>query len=358
VLEAAIAAGAITVNIPDTVGYAVPEEFGALIRYVREHVPNISKATISVHCHNDLGLAVANSLAAVVNGARQVECTINGIGERAGNASMEEMVMILRTRRDRMGVDTKIVTEKIYATSRLITSITGVPVQPNKAIVGANAFAHESGIHQDGLLKEKRTYEIMTPESIGLSKSSLVIGKHSGSHAFLARATELGYKLTKDELKEAFERFKELADKKKEIYDEDIEAIITEVSFRVPDKYKLLNMNMMSGTVAIPSATVEMEVEGSIIKDVGFGDGPVDAAFKVIAKVTKTKSKLLKYAVNSITGGTDAQGEVTVRLEEDGCVVVGQGSHTDIIMASVLAYVNALNRLEHFKKRPVKKIYH
>jgi 2-isopropylmalate synthase len=251
-----------------------------------------------------------------------------------------------------------IVTEKIYASSRLITSITGVPVQPNKAIVGANAFAHESGIHQDGLLKEKRTYEIMTPESIGLSKSSLVIGKHSGSHAFLARATELGYKLTKDELKEAFERFKELADKKKEIYDEDIEAIITEVSFRVPDKYRLLNMNVMSGTVAIPSATVEMEVEGSVIKDVGFGDGPVDAAFKVIAKVTKTKSKLLKYAVNSITGGTDAQGEVTVRLEEDGCVVVGQGSHTDIIMASVLAYVNALNRLEHFKKRPVKKIYH
>jgi 2-isopropylmalate synthase len=287
-----------------------------------------------------------------------VECTINGIGERAGNASMEEMVMILRTRRDRMGVDTKIVTEKIYATSRLITSITGVPVQPNKAIVGANAFAHESGIHQDGLLKEKRTYEIMTPESIGLSKSSLVIGKHSGSHAFLARATELGYKLTKDELKEAFERFKELADKKKEIYDEDIEAIITEVSFRVPDKYKLLNMNVMSGTVAIPSATVEMEVEGSVIKDVGFGDGPVDAAFKVIAKITKTKSKLLKYAVNSITGGTDAQGEVTVRLEEDGCVVVGQGSHTDIIMASVLAYVNALNRLEHFKGRTVKKIYH
>lgn len=358
VLEAAIDAGAITVNIPDTVGYAVPDEFGALIRYIREHVPNISRATISVHCHNDLGLAVANSLAAVVNGARQVECTINGIGERAGNASMEEIVMILRTRRDRFGVDTRVVTEKIYATSRLITSITGVPVQPNKAIVGANAFAHESGIHQDGLLKEKRTYEIMTPESIGISKSSLVIGKHSGSHAFAARAQELGYKLSKTELKEAFERFKELADKKKDIYDEDLEAIIAEVTFRVPDKYKLLNMNVMSGTVAIPSATVEMEVKGRVIKDVGFGDGPVDAAFKVIAKITKTKSTLLKYAVNSITGGTDAQGEVTVRLAEDGCVVVGQGSHTDIIMASVLAYVNALNRLEHFKKRAIKKVYH
>jgi len=357
VLAEAIDAGAITVNIPDTVGYAVPDEFGALIRYIREHVPNIAQAVISVHCHNDLGLAVANSLSAVANGARQVECTINGIGERAGNAAMEEIVMILRTRRDLFPVDSRIVTEKIYTTSRLITSITGVTVQPNKAVVGANAFAHESGIHQDGLLKEKITYEIMTPASIGLSKSALVIGKHSGSHAFMARAAELGYNLSKDELKIAFERFKELADKKKEIYDEDIEAIITEVAFRAPDKYKLINMNVMSGTGAIPAATVEMDVDGKIIKDVGFGDGPVDAAFKTIAKVTGTKSRLLKYAVNSITGGTDAQGEVSVRLEEDGCMVVGQGSHTDIIMASVLAYVNALNRLEHIKCRSVKGMY-
>ncbi len=357
VLSAVIDAGAITINIPDTVGYAIPHEFGDLIRYIREHVSTISRATISVHCHNDLGLAVANSLAAVMNGARQVECTINGIGERAGNASMEELVMILRTRRDHLSLDSRIVTKKIYGTSRLITSITGVPVQPNKAIVGANAFAHESGIHQDGLLKDKITYEIMTPESIGISKSTLVIGKHSGSHAFLDRVTELGYKLSKNDLKVVFERFKELADKKKEIYDEDIEAIVTEVSLRAPDKYKLLNMNVMSGTGAIPAATVEMEVDGNVIKDVGFGDGPVDAAFKTIAKITGTKSRLLKYAVNSITGGTDAQGEVTVRLEEDGCVMVGQGSHTDIIMASVLAYVNALNRIEYLKHRSVKGIY-
>lgn len=358
IIEKVIDAGATVINLPDTVGYATPEEYGRIFRYVKENVPNIDKVVLSAHCHDDLGMAVANTLAAIANGATQVEGTINGIGERAGNASLEEFAVALNIRKDKYPYTTNLVLNEIKRTSDLVSRFTGMPVAPNKAIIGKNAFAHESGIHQDGLLKEKRTYEIMTPESIGLSKSSLVIGKHSGSHAFLARATELGYKLSKDELKEAFERFKELADKKKEIYDEDIEAIITEVSFRVPDKYKLLNMNVMSGTVAIPTATVEMDVEGNVIKDVGFGDGPVDAAFKVIAKVTRTKSKLLKYAVNSITGGTDAQGEVTVRLEEDGCVVVGQGSHTDIIMASVLAYVNALNRLEHIKGRTVKKIYH
>jgi 2-isopropylmalate synthase len=352
-----IDAGAVTINVPDTVGYAIPEEFGALIAYIRKHVPNIAQATISVHCHNDLGLAVANSVAAVANGARQVECTINGIGERAGNASLEEIVMILRVRRDLFGADTRIATERIYPSSRLITSITGVMVQPNKAIVGANAFAHESGIHQDGLLKNKMTYEIMTPQSIGLSKSSMVIGKHSGSHAFRKRVEELGFTLSDEELQKAFQRFKDLADKKKEVFDEDIEAIIAQEVMRAPDIYKLIDMNVVSGTVAIPTATVEMEIEGKAVKDAGFGDGPVDAAFKTIAKITKTKSRLLKYAVNSITGGTDAQGEVTVRIQENDTVVVGQGAHMDIIIASALAYINALNRLEHAKKKSTQSLY-
>ena len=239
-----------------------------------------------------------------------------------------------------------------------MTSITGVPVQPNKAIVGANAFAHESGIHQDGLLKDKATYEIMTPESVGISQSNFVIGKHSGSHAFRERVNELGYTLTDKELKNVFKRFKDLADKKKEVFDEDIEAIIAEEILRVPDVYEIIHINVVSGTVAIPTATVEMSTHGKVVKDVGVGDGPVDAVFKVIAKITKTKSKLLKYIVNSITGGTDAQGEVTVRLEENGAVVVGQGAHMDIILASALAYVNALNRLEHIKKKSPQDGYH
>jgi 2-isopropylmalate synthase len=352
-----IDAGAVTLNVPDTVGYAIPEEFGNLIAYIRKNVPNIAQASISVHCHNDLGLAVANSVAAVANGARQVECTINGIGERAGNASLEEIVMILRVRRDLFGADTRIATEKIYPSSRLITSITGVMVQPNKAIVGANAFAHESGIHQDGLLKNKMTYEIMTPQSIGLSMSSMVMGKHSGSHAFRKRVEELGFTLSDDELKKAFQRFKDLADKKKEVFDEDIEAIIAQEVLRAPDIYNLIDMNVVSGTVAIPTATVEMEVDGKMVKDAAFGDGPVDAALKTIAKITKTKSRLLKYAVNSITGGTDAQGEVTVRVQENDTVVVGQGAHMDIIIASALAYINALNRLEHAKKKSGRGLY-
>lgn len=356
VIEAAIDAGATTVNIPDTVGYAIPTEFGQLIKYLRERVKNSGRAIFSVHCHNDLGLAVANSLAAVMNGVRQVECTLNGIGERAGNASLEEIVMILRTRRDTLKLDTGIVSEMIYPSSRLLTMITGISVQPNKAIVGANAFAHESGIHQDGLLKEKITYEIMTPESVGMTKSTLVMGKHSGRHAFKERLKEMGYELEEKDLNQAFRRFKELADKKKEIYDEDIEAIVAEVVLRAPAKYKLVHVNVVSGDVAIPTATVQMEIDGVTVKDVGHGDGPVDAVFKTVAKMTGTKSKLLKYSVNSITGGTDAQGEVTVRLEEDGKVVVGQGAHTDIIMASVLAYINALNRLDYLKKNPIKKV--
>jgi 2-isopropylmalate synthase len=323
---------------------------------LKEKIKNSDRVVFSVHCHNDLGLAVANSLSAVLNGVRQVECTINGIGERAGNASLEEIVMILRTRKDSLDLDTDVVSEMIYPSSRLLTMITGVAVQPNKAIVGANAFAHESGIHQDGLLKEKITYEIMTPQSIGMTMSTLVMGKHSGRHAFKDRLRELGYDLSEKDLNQAFKHFKELADKKKEIYDEDIEAIVAEVVLRAPDKYKLLHVNVVSGDVSIPTATVEMEVDGQVVKDVGHGDGPVDAVFKTVAKITGTRSRLVKYSVNSITGGTDAQGEVTVRLEEDGSVVVGQGAHTDIIMASVLAYINALNRLEYIKKNPIKKV--
>jgi len=357
VFAAVIEAGATTLNVPDTVGYTIPAEFGSLIRYVMDNVPNISKAVISVHCHNDLGLAVANSLAAIENGARQVECTLNGIGERAGNASLEEIVMILRTRKDNLSLDTRIVTEKIFPSSRLITSITGVQVQPNKAIVGANAFAHESGIHQDGLLKNNTTYEIMTPQSVGLDKSNLVIGKHSGSHAFKDRVQTLGYNLSDEELKKVFSSFKDLADNKKEIFDEDIEALIAEKVLRAPDLYRVVNLDIKSGIHTTPTAKVEMEIGDNKVLGEETGDGPVDAAFKAIKKLTNTKSKLLKYIVSSITGGTDAQGEVTVRLQEDDTVVVGQGAHMDIITASVYAYVNALNRLEHAKKTSVQSLF-
>ncbi len=351
VVEAAIEAGATTVNIPDTVGYSIPAEFGDLIRYLKENVRNIDNATISVHCHNDLGLAVANSLAAIQAGARQVECTINGIGERAGNASLEEIVMILRTRKDLFNYDTRVRSKYLYPSSRLITHITGMVVQPNKAIVGANAFAHEAGIHQDGVLKEKATYEIMTPESVGISKSTLVLGKHSGRHAFRDKLKELGYELTEDKLNKAFERFKQLADKKKEVFDEDIDAIVADEILRIPDRYKLVYVNVVSGTVTVPTATVQLEMDGKLILDSGFGVGPVDSVYQTIAKMTKTKSKLLRYSVNAITGGTDAQGEVTVRLEEKGHMVIGQGAHTDVIVASAKAFINALNKLEYKKKR-------
>ena len=351
VIEAVIEAGATTVNIPDTVGYALPDTFGALIRGIKENVPNINRAVISVHCHNDLGLAVANSLAAVMNGARQVECTINGIGERAGNTSLEEIVMILKTRRDVVGLDTGINTREIYPASRLVTGITGIMVQPNKAIVGDNAFAHESGIHQDGLLKDKSTYEIMTPESVGLLRSKLVLGKHSGRHAFKERLKDLGYDLS-EHLDKVFERFKKLADTKKEVFDEDIEAIVQDTVLRdeLPERYRLVSINTKSGTDTQPSADVSIEVSGEVVTKTGTGDGPVDAVYKAIADITKTRSKLLKYSVNAITGGTDAQGEVSVRLEEDGHVVIGQGADTDIIVASAKAYINALNRLEYKRK--------
>lgn len=351
VLEAVIAAGAGTVNIPDTVGYATPQEFGQLIATIRKKVKNIRKAVISVHCHNDLGLAVANSLAAIMAGAGQVECTINGIGERAGNAALEEIVMGLRTRKDFYKADTRIRTEEIAKTSRLVSKITGMVVQPNKAIVGANAFAHTSGIHQDGLLKEKRTYEIMRPESIGLGQMQLVMGKLSGRHAFRTRLEELGYKLTDEEINQAFDRFKRLADQKKEIFEEDLEAIISEQIRRIPERFVLKALSVQSGTGQVPTATVELEIDGKVVTQTGTGDGPVDAVYRTIAAMTGTKSRLLQYAVKAITGGTDAQGEVSVRLEEAGKTITGNGADTDIILASAKAYLNALNKLAYWTSK-------
>ncbi len=349
VIEAVIDAGATTVNIPDTVGYAIPDEFGRLIATVRERVSNIDRAVVSVHCHNDLGLSVANSLAAVANGARQVECTLNGIGERAGNASLEEVVMAIRTRRDHLKVHTDIKTTEINRSSRLVSSITGILVQQNKAIVGANAFAHEAGIHQDGMLKEKTTYEIMTPESVGIKESTLVLGKHSGRHAFRERLVDLGIKLDKEELEKAFVAFKRLADKKKTVYDEDIEAIIADEIFRLPDRYKLVSVTFTSGSGVVPSATVEMEVDDKIKVKAEFGDGPVDAVFKAIKKIARSKAKLMRFTVSAITGGADALGEVTVRIRENGTTIIGQGASSDIIVASARAFVNALNKLEYRK---------
>ena len=345
VIEAVIAAGAGTVNIPDTVGYTSPQEFGRLIRGIREKVKNSDRAVISVHCHNDLGLAVANSLAAILEGAGQVECTINGIGERAGNASLEEIAMGLRTRKDFYGADTNIRTEEIIKTSRLVSKITGMAVQPNKAIVGANAFAHTSGIHQDGLLKEKSTYEIMRPESVGLTQSKLIMGKLSGRHAFRQKLEELGYKLSDEEVNHAFTRFKRLADQKKEVYEEDLEAIVSDEVSKIPERYVLKSLYVESGTSKIPTATVELEIDGKPVKQTGTGDGPVDAAYRTIAAMTQTKSCLLGYSVEAITGGTDSQGEVSVRLQEEGKTASGHGSDTDIIVASARAYLNGLNKL-------------
>jgi len=345
VVEAVIDAGARTVNIPDTVGYAIPFEFYEIIKYLKENVPNIDNATLSVHCHNDLGLSVANSLAAIQAGAGQVECTINGIGERAGNCSLEEVVMGLRTRHDIMPYKTNVVTEHIYAASRLLSTITGIVVQPNKAIVGSNAFAHEAGIHQHGVLMDSETYEIMTPESIGLNKNKLVLGKHSGRHAFVARLTELGYELNKEDIERAFVRFKALADQKKEIFDEDLDAIVADEVIRIEEKFKLLQMNVSSGSFAAPTATVEMEVDNERKKTAVMGAGPVDATFKAIKALTGSKAELMQFTVGAITGGTDAQGECTVRLQENEREVIGQGAHEDIIVASAKAYINALNKM-------------
>ena len=351
VFMAAIEAGADTLNVPDTVGYTTPQEFSDLIRYLKKKVKGINKAIISVHCHNDLGLATANSLSAVLAGARQIECTINGIGERAGNTSLEEAVMIMNVRKDLYHLTNGIDTTQIYPASRLVSHITGIPVQPNKAIVGANAFAHESGIHQDGYLKERTTYEIMTPEAVGIGKSQLVLGKHSGKHALNNRLKGMGYNLNEDELKKVFKRFKEISDKKKKVYDADIEAIVIEEIYRIPDRYELKNINVSSGTVTIPTATVQLCVDGEVSLDAGFGNGPVDALFKTIIKMTGYNAELQRFSVSSITGGTDAQGEVAVELRDREFVSVGHGSDPDILVASAKALVNAMNKMEFIKKR-------
>lgn len=345
-VEAAIKAGARTINIPDTVGYAVPEEYGALIAMLINRVPNIDQAILSVHCHNDLGLAVANSLAAVNKGARQIECTVNGLGERAGNAAMEEIVMAIRTRPDLLPFKTGIKTEAITRASRLVSTITGFVVQPNKAIVGKNAFAHESGIHQDGVLKHAQTYEIMTPESVGLHRSSLVMGKHSGRAAFKAKLKELGYELGDNAVEDAFTRFKDLADRKKDVFDEDIVALVDDAVVRGNDRVKLVSLEVLCGTKhQPPSATLELSVDGEVKGVRATGDGPVDATFNAIKALFPHEARLQLYQVSAVTQGTDAQAEVTVRLEEDGKTVNGQGAETDTLVASARAYVNALNKL-------------
>ncbi len=343
-VETAITCGARTINVPDTVGYAVPEEFGALIAMLRDRVPNIDQAVLSVHCHNDLGLAVANSLAAVRAGARQVECTINGLGERAGNAAMEEIVMALRTRRDRMPYTTGIQTEHFIRASRLVSAVTGFVVQPNKAIVGENAFRHESGIHQDGMLKHAGTYEIMTPESVGLQKSTLVLGKLSGRNAFREKLNELGYELGDNAMADAFDRFKRLADRKREIFDEDIIALVDDAVLRVNDRINLVSMDLTCGTHE-PRARIELSIDGAVESCEATGDGPVDAAFRCIRQLVPTEARLQLYQVHAVTGGTDAQAEVTVRLDEHGRTVNGRGADTDTMVASAKAYVNALNKL-------------
>jgi 2-isopropylmalate synthase len=347
VLEAVIDAGARTINIPDTVGYAIPEEWAARIGRIRERVKNSDRAIISVHCHNDLGQAVANSLAAIRAGARQVECAVNGIGERAGNASLEEIVMALRTRKDFFGVESAVRTEEIFRTSRLLSHITGVHVQPNKAIVGENAFAHEAGIHQDGVLKEKLTYEIMKPEDIGRSSNKLVMGKHSGRHALAARMRDLGFDLDEGELGKAFKKFKDLADKKKEVFDEDLIAIVKDEMAHVPETYSLDYLHVISGTGVIPSATVRLKKDNEVFQDSGVGDGPVDAVLAAIDTITGLKGRLQDYQLRAVTGGKDALGEVAIKVDFDGTVVPGKASSTDVIEASARAYVNALNRLVH-----------
>lgn len=357
VLERAIAAGATTVNIPDTVGYMTPSEFGAMIKGIKDHVPNIDQAIISVHGHNDLGLAVANFLEAVKNGATQLECTINGIGERAGNASLEELVMALHVRRqyfnpflgrpeDSEEPLTNIDTRQIYKTSRLVSNLTGMLVQPNKAIVGANAFAHESGIHQDGVLKNKLTYEIMDAQLIGLTDNQIVLGKHSGRNAFRSRLTELGFELSETELNKAFVRFKDVADKKKEISDRDLEAIVNDEIQQTPDLFRVELVQISCGNNACPTATVTLRTpDGEELTDAAIGTGPVDAVYKAINRVVNVPNELIEFSVQSVTEGIDALGEVTIRLRHDSRVFSGHAANTDIIVASAQAYVNALNRL-------------
>ncbi|NLD42960.1 MAG: 2-isopropylmalate synthase [Chloroflexi bacterium] len=362
VLAAAIAAGATTVNIPDTVGYLMPWEFGALIRGIRQNTPGIEKAVISVHCHNDLGLATANTLAGVMEGARQVECTINGLGERAGNAALEEIVMALYTRRDQLGIDTHINTREIIPASRMVSAFTGLMVQANKAIVGANAFAHEAGIHQDGILKHRQTYEIIDAETVGLSAGRLVLGKHSGRHAFTDRLTQMGYHLDAEQVNRAFARFKDLADKKKIVSDADLAALVADEVFQPQEVYRLEHLQVSCGDHAIATATVALRgPEGELLVDSAHGTGPVDAVYKAINRIIGVPNELTEFSVVSVTEGIDAQGQVSIRIEADAgaqnglpvnpqtgekrWVFTGQGTSTDIIVASGRAYMAALNKL-------------
>ncbi len=351
ILEAVIDAGATTVNIPDTVGYAIPEEFGNLIEGILKNVSNINRVVVSVHCHNDLGLAVANSLESVRRGARQVECTINGIGERAGNASLEEIVMAIRTRNDFFGLATKVDTKQIYKVSRLVSELTGFVVQPNKAIVGANAFSHESGIHQDGVIKMPITYEIMDPRTVGLPASSLVLGKLSGRHAFKERLAELGYSLSEEDFNRAFLAFKELADKKKGVTDRDIESLVAEEQRTVSETFHLDRIQVSCGDRGIPTAAVRLiDPNGQVLADAALGTGPVDAVYQAINRLVGVPNVLTEYSVKSVTEGIDAIGEVLIRIESAGITYTGRGADTDIIVASGKAYMNALNRLLAAKK--------
>lgn len=355
VFSAAVEAGATRINVPDTVGYTTPGEFRRLIAYLREHVPGIENCYLSVHCHNDLGLAVANSLAAVEAGANQVECTINGLGERAGNAALEEVVMALVTRQDNYQKETGIITEHIYRTSRLVSSLTGVAVQLNKAIVGDNAFAHESGIHQDGILKQRTTYEIMTPQSIGLHQSRLVLGKHSGRHAFRERLRELGYNLTDEEVNKAFARFIDLADKKKEVSDRDLEALIEDELAVIPESFMLDYIHISTGNETVPTATVRLVRGEKSLQEAACGDGPVDAVYRAIERATGVTVQLESYSLQAVTGGKDALGEVVVRIASEGQTYTGRGTSTDIIEASARAYVHAINKLLYDRERTAEK---
>lgn len=353
VFEAVIDAGAVVINVPDTVGYTTPDEFYKLIRGIKENVSNIDKAVISVHCHNDLGMAVANTLSAAKAGAAQLECTINGIGERAGNAALEEIVMALKTRQHMFNLDCRIDTTQIHRASRLITGITGVSVQPNKAIVGANAFAHEAGIHQHGVLAEKSTYEIMTPESIGLSQNTMVLGKHSGRHAFEDRLKTMGYNLAKQELDETFEKFKILADKKKVVQDADIEVLLAQKAVEIPEVYKLDRFVINTGNTITATASVRLvkqNGENVTIEEVSTGDGPVDAAFKAIEKIVGVNFTLEDYKLRSVTEGQDAQGEAYVKIRRDAKIYTGKGVSTDVFEASVLSYMNAINKMIYEEK--------
>jgi 2-isopropylmalate synthase len=350
VFSVALEYGAKTLNVPDTVGYSMPWEFGNLIKYLKENIPDVEKSIISVHCHNDLGLAVANVLEAIKAGARQIECTVNGIGERAGNTSLEEVVMGIKVRNDLLNYETGINTKEIYRSSRLVSELTGIPVQPNKAIVGANAFSHQSGIHQNGVLKEKSTYEIMKPETIGIPSSRIVLGKLSGRHAFKKKIEEFGYHLKEQELERAFLKFKELADKKKIVEDEDLIAIVTEEVKKIPQIYTLEYLHISSGNKTIPTATVKLKTDKKVIQEAACGDGPVDALCKAINRIVKRNPKLISYSLKAVTGGTEALGEVNVKIQDGKDIFFGKGISTDIVEASAKAYLNAINKLVYTKK--------